>query len=381
MERKKIAFFCWESLHTERVGGLAGAATSLAQELALHHEVHYFTRGGEDFTYAGVHYHPVQPSGSNIVEYCADMSNRMADRFHEEERGSDRFDILHFHDWHVTEALHRLQDRNTIFTYHSTEYGRNGNNFGDWWEYREISGKEWYAGLIAKKVTAVSQILRDEVMRIYNVPEWKVQVVHNGVIPEQFDVMLDQGSIKQEMGIHPYAPTILFIGRMTRQKGPDLLIEALPEVIDRHWGTQVIMAGTGDMLPGLRQRASDLSMPVRFPGYISDAEYVRLLAASDLVVIPSRNEPFGLVLPEAWSAGRGVVACNVGGLSENIDPYRDGITTPVSVDGVAWGLNEALDRIDQMPAYGRSGRQKVYHQFQWKRIADRMDRIYQGIGA
>lgn len=381
MERKKIAFFCWESLHTERVGGLASAATSLAQELARNHEVHYFTRGDRDFTYAGVHYHSVQPSGNNIVEYCGLMSNQMVDRFLEQEQGSSSFDILHFHDWHVTEALHRLQDRNTLFTYHSTEYGRNGNNYGDWWEFREISGKEWYAGLIAKQVTAVSQVLRDEVMRIYQVPEWKVKVVHNGVIPEQFDVMLDQGTIKQEMGIHPYAPTLLYIGRMTKQKGPDLLIEALPEVVDRHWGTQVVMAGTGDMLPRLSQRASDLNLPVRFPGYISDAQYVRLLAASDLVVIPSRNEPFGIVLPEAWSAGRSVVACNVGGLSENIDPYENGITTPVSVDGLAHGLNEALDNIDQMPAYGRSGRKKVYQQFQWKRIADRMDRIYQGVGS
>lgn len=149
METKKIAFFSWESLHTERIGGLSNATTYLAQELARTNEVHFFTRGERDFSFLGVHYHTVRPHGSNIVEYCHSMSHELVARFREFDYPS--FDILHFHDWHVTEALHELKDRNTIFTYHSTEYGRNGDQHGDWWEFHEISGKEWYAGLIAKK--------------------------------------------------------------------------------------------------------------------------------------------------------------------------------------------------------------------------------------
>lgn len=361
-------------MYSERVGGLANAATYLAQELAKNNEVHFFTRGNGDFSFNGVEYHGVRPEGGNIIEYCSNMSHQMVQRFHEFD--SSQFDILHFNDWHVTEALHLLQDRNTIFTYHSTEYGRNGNQHGSWWEYHEICGKEWYAGLVAKQVTTVSNVLREEVMNLYQVPDWKIEVFPNGVIPEQFDVDLDQGRVKAELGIHPYAPTILFIGRMAVQKGPDLLIDALPRVKDEFWGMQVIMAGDGGMRPWLTQLAYERNLPVRFPGYISDAEYVRLLNAADLVVIPSRNEPFGIVLPEAWSAGRAVVACDVGGLHENITSYQDGIKVPVSADHIAEGICQALRDTDRLHKFGRAGRSKVYREFKWEGIAQRMDNLY-----
>lgn len=379
MERKKIAYFCWESLYTDRVGGLSNAATYLAQELAKKNEVHFFTRGDGDFTFGGVHYHTVRPFGNNVVEYCRNMSHMMAERFRSFD--SPRFDILHFHDWHVAEALHLLQDRNTVFTYHSTEYGRNGNHHGDWWEYHEICGKEWYAGLIAKQVTTVSGVLRDEVMNLYNVPDWKIQVFPNGVVPEQFDVSLDQGTVKKEMGIHPYAPTVLFIGRMAVQKGPDLFLNALPQVKDRFWGVQAIMAGDGGMRSWLQERSAAMGLPVRFPGFITDTQYVRLLAAADLVVIPSRNEPFGIVLPEAWSAGKPVVACDVGGLHENIEQYHDGIRTSVSPESIASGICQALDNMEQSRRWGRSGRAKVYRDFQWNGIANRLDSMYAGINS
>jgi glycosyltransferase involved in cell wall biosynthesis len=374
VERKKIAFFCWESMYSERVGGLANAATYVAQELAKRNDVHFFTRGDCDFTFNGVHYHGVRPEGGNIIEYCRNMSHGMVSRFKEFDRKP--FDILHFHDWHVTEALHLLKERNTVFTYHSTEYGRNGNQHGDWWEYHEICGKEWYAGLVAKQVTTVSNVLREEVMNLYQVPDWKIRVFPNGVIPEQFDVDLDQGAIKADLGIHPYAPTILFIGRMAYQKGPDLLLDALPRVKDQFWGMQVIMAGDGGMRPWLSQVAYDRGLPVRFPGYIGDAEYVRLLKAADLVVIPSRNEPFGIVLLEAWSAGKPVVACDVGGLHENIESYRDGIKVEVSADQIAEGICQALEDTDRLSKFGRSGRSKVYRQFRWEGIAENLDCMY-----
>ena len=174
MESHKIAFFCWESMYAERVGGLASAATNLAETLAKqNHEVHFFTRGNvPDQTINGVDYHYCKPYGNNIVEYCDTMSAQMVEQFVKYD-AQHRFDFLHFHDWHPVQALHTLKDRNTILTFHSTEYGRNGNQFGNWWEFREISGKEWYGGLIAKQVTAVSTTMKHEVMHLYNVPDWK----------------------------------------------------------------------------------------------------------------------------------------------------------------------------------------------------------------
>jgi len=374
MESLKIAFFCWESMYAERVGGLASAATNLAETLANNHEIHYFTRGWmPDQEINGVSYHYCQPQGSNTVQYCEDMSNAMVEQFDQFDK-KGKFDILHFQDWHPIQALHRLQDRDTLLTFHSTEYGRNGNQFGDWWEFKEISGKEWYGGLIAKKVTAVSTVMKKEVMQLYNVPDWKCDVVPNGVVPRQYRAYLDAGDVKRAYGIHPFAPLILFIGRLVYQKGPDLFIEAIRKVCQHRWDAKVIVAGDGGMRQYLQERARDL--PVNFIGYIPDSEYIRILNACDLVVIPSRNEPFGLVLLEAWSAEKPVVACDVGGLSENINTFVNGIKVQPESGSLAWGINTMIDDPVNAQVLGRRGRTKVDRQFLWNSIANRMANTY-----
>jgi glycogen synthase len=374
MESLNIAFFCWESMYAERVGGLASAATNLAETLAKNHTVHYFTRGMmPDQQINGVRYHYCRPQGGNTVQYCEDMSNQMVEQFNQAER-QEKFDILHFHDWHPIPALHKLQDRDTILTFHSTEYGRNGNHHGDWWEYRDVSGKEWYGGLIAKRVTAVSTVMKNEIMQLYNVPDWKCDVVPNGIVPRQYRASLDPGDVKRSYGIHPYAPLILFIGRLVYQKGPDLFIEAIRKVCRHRWDAKVIVAGDGGMRAFLQERARDL--PVNFAGYIPDSEYIRLLNACDLVVIPSRNEPFGLVLLEAWSAEKPVVACDVGGLSENIDPFVNGIKVWPDADSIAWGISSMIDDPENAHVLGRRGRSKVDRVFLWDPIARNMAGSY-----
>jgi glycogen(starch) synthase len=375
MESLRIAFFCWESLYAERVGGLANAATHLAETLVqLHHEVHYFTRGTiPDQTVNGVEYHYCNPQGENIVEYCNSMSYGMVKNFQPADREA-RFDLLHFHDWHPVQALHELQDRNTVLSFHSTEYGRNGNRFGDWWEFREISGKEWYGALIAKQVTAVSATLKNEIMNLYNVPEPKCRVIPNGVVPGEYRADIDPGEVKTAYSIHRDAPLILFIGRLVYQKGPDLLIEAIRRVCAHRGDARVVVAGDGWMRQMLEEHARDL--PVNFVGYIPDPEYIRLLNAADVVVIPSRNEPFGLVLLEAWSAEKGVVASDVGGLSENIDAFVNGIKVGVNADSLARGITSMVDEPWNAGALGKRGRGKVERVFLWGPIGRQLAETY-----
>lgn len=378
METLKLAFFCWESLHsTFKVGGLAPAATRLAERLALMgHEVHFFTRGeGDDATINGVRYHYCLPYGDNVIEYCRTMSNMLVDAFRSHD--TPPFDILHFHDWHLVEALHVLRDRNTVLSFHSTEYGRHGGNFGGWWEFQEISGKEWYGGYIAKAVTTVSSSTKTEVMWLYNVPEWKVTVIPNGINPDAYRARVDPGEVKKHYGIHPLAPVVLFVGRLTYQKGPDLLMQAIPEILAKRWDVQFLFAGTGDMRGYLEGTANGL--PVQFLGYVSDEDHVRLLNACDLVAIPSRNEPFGLVLTEAWSAERCVVATDVGGLAENIDNFKNGIKVPVRLDSIAWGVCHLIDDPAYMQKLGRAGRRKVMDTFRWSVVTERMLGVYRDI--
>ena len=373
MERLKIAFFCWESLYAERVGGLANAATNLAETLARHHEVHFFTRGeGGDTEVNGVRYHYCRPSGEGIVRYCSDMSRRMIDRFDEFDTPS--FDLLHFHDWHVVDALRRLRDRETIFTYHSTEFGRNGNASSRRWPFPEISGIERCGASIAKRVTAVSSTLRREAMSLYDIPDWKIDVVANGIVPGHYQADVDPEAVKRRYGFDPDSPLILFVGRLAWQKGPDMLVDAAPHLLREHADGQFAFIGDGQMRRGLETRAR--SLPIRFLGRLDDADYVRLLNASDIVAIPSRNEPFGLVLLEAWSAGRCVVASDVGGLSENIEHGTDGVKVRPHPDSIAEGLAQVAASPEKSLSMGREGLDKVKKEFQWSRVAERIEESY-----
>ncbi len=376
MESLKLALFCWESLRGVRRGGLANATTHLAEALAKEHEVHFFTRGDyADREVAGVSYHYCRPAGEDVVDCCRSMSRQMVDGF----RANGGVDVLHFHDWHPIEALLALQDETTVLSFHSTAFGRNGNMAGPDQYYRDISALERDGAQTARQVTSVSGVLKTEMIGLYEIPAEKCTVVPNGIVLQEYQRTVDAAEVKQEYGVPPDAPLIFFIGRLAVQKGPDLLLGGLPRVLGEHPDARVLMVGSGSMLADLQGMAR--GMPVRFLGEIPDAEYVRLLNAADLVVIPSRNEPFGLVLLEAWAASRAVVATDVGGLLENIDHLVDGVKVAVDPGAIADGINRVMGDPELRRALGAAGRQKLETRFQWDAIAETFTRVYRGAGS
>ncbi len=389
METKKIAFLSWESMHSLRFGGQAPAVTGLAEALArMGHEVHFFTanagsqRGDEEI--AGINYHRCSfDTGGNILWHCHNMSMAMLHRLRSEERHG-RFDLVHGHDWHVVDALHELKgSRPLLLTFHSTEFGRNGGEYGDWWEYREISGKEWYGGYIADRITTVSHTMKGELSMLYRIPHWKVDVVPNGIEQKRYEANADPGRIKERYGIHPLAPVILFVGRLVRQKGPDLLVEAVPRVLAHRWDAKFIFVGGGGMEWQLKGRANQLGVSgsMRFAGYVSEEEKIALLKSCDMVAMPSRNEPFGIVLLEAWSASKAPVAADIGALAENIDNFKDGIKVYHHPESIAWGINRIIDDPAYVAELGKRGRIKVRKKFAWPIIGKGMEEAYSRLEA
>jgi len=386
-KRLRIALFSWESLHSIRCGGLAPAVSELADAIAAKgHEVHLFTRMGEgqgDYEKVnGVHYHRcIFPHGNGIMEYTDNMCRAMVDRFYATEEIVGRFDVVHGHDWHIVNALDELKRRGgypVVLTYHSTEWGRNGSKVGDWWEYWAVSNKEWYGGYIGDRVVTLSQTMKDEVMSLYGTPSEKIEVLSNAVEIGRYHKKLDAGRVKERYGIHPLAPTILYIGRLTYQKGPDLLVSAIPRVLGKRWDARFVFVGDGGMRGHLEYLAKEASTShaVHFLGYVPDEEYVELLNACDIVCIPSRNEPFGIVLLEAWSAGRAVVATNVGGLDENIVNFENGIKVYLSPESIAWGINYIIDDAEGVALLGKRGRRLVEEKFTWDKVAGRKIKLY-----
>lgn len=384
----RIGVLSWESLYTLQVGGLGVVATRLCEELAkVGHEVYMFTRGAPgqpSYMYInGVNYYICEfDPGMNCMQFAYNMSMSMVKTLREVEKYEGKFDVIHGHDWMVVDALDKLKKERypVVLTFHSTEYGRNGSKFGDWWEFREISKKEWWGGQISDVVTTVSNAMKGELNWLYKVPMNKIEVIPNAVDPAKYQLNVDPAEIKKRYGIDPSSPLIHFVGRMEYQKGPDLLVEAIPKVLESHPQAMFVFSGSGGMKGYLEQRARELgvSHAVKFLGFVPYREFLEILNACDIVCLPSRNEPFGIALLEAWAAGKPVVATDVGGLGENIENFVDGVKVFPWPDSIAWGINYLLESEDGREFVARGGREKV-KKFSWANSLAKLLKVYERV--
>jgi len=290
----RIAMLSWESLHSIPVGGVGVHVTELAAALERKgHEVHVYTRMGqgqrEYELVEGVHYHrcPFALNGNFVDEVNEMCRSFVRHLLRTEDYMGAPFDVVHAHDWLAANAMIWIKQergRKAVFTIHSTEYGRCGNNFGGGQSvrvrYQERAGTEW-----ADRVIAVSTPLKNEVMWMYNVPDWKVSVAHNGVNVHNYDGWVDPAEVKARYGIGPMDPMVLFSGRMVCQKGPDLLVEAIPSVLRLHPKAKFVFAGDGEMRDALERRAQALGVAhaTRFIGFQQNGTLASLYKACDAV--------------------------------------------------------------------------------------------------
>ncbi|MBI4361935.1 MAG: glycosyltransferase family 4 protein [Euryarchaeota archaeon] len=381
----RIGHFSWESSHAVKVGGISPHVTALSELQAEQgHEVHLFTRQGDKAVYEqirGVHHQRVPHDFSgNIVDQMDRMCGAMVDRFYAVEELFGAFDLLHIHDWHAVEAqavLHTTRPRVPwVMTFHSTEWGRGGNAHPVSWEGREIAHREWLGGYLSRAVVATSVPLRSEMKMLYQIPDEKIHLVPNGVFSVAREV--DAGKVKEKYGIHPLAPVVLFVGRMTYQKGPDLLVEAIPRVLGERWDAKFVFAGEGDLRGPCQARAQELGVggACRFLGYVSDETVVEWLNACDLLCVPSRNEPFGIVALEAWSAGKPVVGTEAVDIIHN---FVDGVRAYIQPGSIAWCLGHVLGDMERARWMGKQGREKVEREYRWEKILAQTESLYRRV--
>jgi glycogen synthase len=384
----RIAHCAWESLHSISLGGVAVHVTELAAaQQRKGHEVHVFTRmrWAGDWQYTvidGVHYHRVPYGGSaDIVDDVNNMCRAFVHAaFQVEDYMGAHFDVVHAHDWMASNAMVWIKQgrgRKGVITMHSTEYGRCGNNFYGG-RAKRIMDHERHGTFIADKVIAVSHAMKGEVQWIYNVPDWKISAIYNGISYQQFDGFIDPGPVRAKYGIGPLDPTVLFVGRMTAQKGPDVLIEAIPHILRYYPGAKFVLTGDGDMKGSVENRARQIGVhhACRFYGVFPRGELINLYKSVDCVVVPSRNEPFGIVVLEAWAAGKPVVATSIGGPSEIVWHDVTGYKIWPNPESVAWGIGTLFTNFEHARWMGRNGRQAVETTFSWDTIAGQTLGVY-----
>jgi glycogen synthase len=387
----RIAMLSWECLHSICVGGVGVHVTELAAALERKgHEVHVFTRMGPGQShYAridGVHHHrcpfDLHP---NFVDEVNNMCRSFVHYVSQTENYVGSFDVIHSHDWLTGNALIWIKQgrgRKSILTIHSTEYGRCGNNF---WagQSAQIREQERSATYWADCVIAVSNHLRDEITWMYEVPHWKISTIYNGVNPRNYDGTIDPAEVKRRYQIGPMDPTILFSGRLVYQKGADLLVEAIPSVLKFYPHAKFVFAGDGEMRGHVEHRTRQLGVAhaTRFLGFQVNGTLTNLYKACDAVCVPSRNEPFGIVLLEAWSSGKPVISTINGGPAEFVWHEVNGLKVYANPDSIAWGIGTLFSNFEWARWMGRNGRVAVEAAFSWDTITDQVLAVYTGFGS
>jgi glycosyltransferase involved in cell wall biosynthesis len=363
--------------------------TELAAALERrNHEVHVFTRQGPGQPHYdnihGVHYHRCSFELSpNFVDEINNMCRAFVHSFFGVEDHVGRFDIVHAHDWLASNAAVWVKEgrgRKAVLTMHSTEYGRNGNRFFAGQSHR-VQDHERHGTYCADRVITVSNQLKEEIKWLYNLPDHKTKMIYNGVNAEVFDYTVDAGDVKRRYAIGPLDPTVLFVGRMVVQKGPDILVRTMPSVLRYYPHAKFVFVGDGHMKHEVCALAHQhgVAHALRMLGDKRGRELHDLFKACDVVAVPSRNEPFGIVILEGWSALKPVVSTKRGGPSEFVWHGINGLQVEDTPDSVAWGLGTLLADHNQCRWMGSNGRAAVDAVFSWDKIAAQTEEVYASV--
>jgi len=242
----------------------------------------------------------------------------------------EEFDVIHAHDhWTFPAAVEakRATGKPLVVHVHITEFDKSGGLSVN----QRVYEMEKEGMNAADLIIVVSNFIKQRLIRDYGVPEWKIRVVHNAAEPVT-DVEHDASKIKETDKI------VLFIGRITLQKGPDYFVEAAKKVLETESNVKFIMAGAGDMLPRMIERVAELGIADKFifPGFVNREEVAKLNKIADVFVMPSVSEPFGIVPLEAMSQETPAIISKQSGVSEVLNHV-------LKVD--FWDINDIANKI------------------------------------
>lgn len=222
---------------------------------------------------------------------------------------NEDFDIIHAHDWMTYPAaiaVAAISGKPLIVQVHSTEFDRSGEHVNQM--IYDIERKGMHA---ADKIIAVSNFTRNTIINRYGISDKKVEVVHNG-IERNGKNTLTAGTVGKDEKL------VLFLGRITMQKGPEYFLQAGRKVLDVMDNVKFVMAGSGDMTRRSIEMAAELGIgsKVLFTGFLRGENVREIYEMADLFVMPSVSEPFGLVPLEALHNNVPVIISKQSGVSE-----------------------------------------------------------------
>ena len=310
-------------------------------------------------------------------------------------------DIVHCHTWYAQFAgiLSKLcYGTPLVVTTHSLEPLRpwkreqlgKGYDASSWIEKTAIE--------MADAIIAVSEETKTDVLEHFNVEEDKIKVIYNGIDLEEYKTTSDTSALEQYQ-IDTATPYVLFVGRITRQKGILHLINAI-KYIDKN--TQIVLCAgapdTKEIAAEMETLVTDIQKERDNVIWISEMldkkDIIQLYSHADVFCCPSIYEPFGIINIEAMACNTAVVASAVGGIKEVVVHNETGLLIPLAqqkeapfepVDpekfskDLADGINQLISNLDLRNAMAKKGRQRVEDHFDWKAIASQVKKLYQTV--
>jgi glycogen(starch) synthase len=372
-------------------GGLARHVRKLAEQLAATDvEVHVLTRGHEESPpeeeVAGVTVHRVREPDRprELGEFVAWVEHMNSDMLALGVELGDRFafDVVHGHDWLVAVAGDHLARRfrcPLVVTIHATEYGRH-QGWVDKHPQSHIHGVERWMANRADRVIACSAYMREHVADVYGLEEERISVIPNGIDPAELVAVDDLDALRRRFAA-PDERLVLLVGRLVYEKGFQIALEALPRLVERLRNVRFVVAGSGTHEHGLREQARALGLAPRgtFLGWIGDDVLHSLYRVSDLCVVPSIYEPFGLVALEAMASGCPCLVADTGGLREVVPNEDVGLRfrsrDPRSLGAMAERLLTDRKLRDRLVAEASEHALR----FDWGDVAERTAATYQSL--
>lgn len=313
-------------------------------------------------------------------------------------------DIIHCHTWYTHLAgclLKQLLGKPLVLTTHSLEPHRpwKAEQLGS--GYRVSTWMEQTAYHNADGVIAVSRAMQNDVRQLYGVPAAKVRVIHNGIDVERYRPTLNPGLLAR-YGIDPESPYILFVGRITHQKGIMHLLRAAAYL---EHNVQVVLCATDpdteELGREMARRIAELQTEnglkiVWVSRFVPPEDIVPIYSQAAIFVCPSIYEPFGIINLEAMACGTPVVATAVGGIKEVVVHQETGLLVPFDcqcpedhepqaaaelAQGLAQAINTLLSDPEKRRAMGLKARRRVEELFSWRKVARQTLDFYQELVA
>ncbi|MBN2087352.1 glycosyltransferase family 4 protein [Candidatus Peregrinibacteria bacterium] len=278
-------------------------------------------------------------------------------------------DIIHTHDWLTAEAgiqAKKISDKPMVMHVHATEFDRSGDNVNQQVYDMERRGMEH-----ADRIIAVSEFTKKMLIKHYGIKEWKIDVVHNAVKP-------NFSTYHKTHHLNKTDKIVLFLGRMTLQKGPDYFLKMAKRVLEVMTKVKFIMAGDGDMTEQMIHMANDLGIErnVLFAGFLKGDEVAQAYSHADLYVMPSVSEPFGIAPLEAIQNGTPVLISKQAGVNEII---KNALRADFwDIDDMANKVIAAL-QYDSLTNTLKDHGKRELEQISWQKQAKHIENVYKRI--